>query len=57
MIPYVYKYIIQLCRKQADGIQNHQNPNVCATGQGKAMHKKYMGLKLGGGQACDYSSN
>jgi hypothetical protein len=34
----------ELCRKQAEVIQNRPNPNVNATGQGKAMHRKYKRL-------------
>jgi hypothetical protein len=32
-IPYVYDYIIKLCRRQAEVILNHENPNVRAIGQ------------------------
>jgi hypothetical protein len=55
-IPYLYDYIIKLCRRQAGVILNHENPNVCATGQGEARHRKYKRLKLGGGQTYDCSS-
>jgi hypothetical protein len=37
--------------QDAEVIQNHQNLNVRATGQGEAMHRKYNRLKLGGGLA------
>jgi hypothetical protein len=43
----------KLCRQQAEVIQNHHNPSVRNVGQGEAQHRKYMGLKLGGGQAYD----
>jgi hypothetical protein len=43
--------------KQAEVIQNHLNPNVRASGQGEAMHRKHKRLKLGGGQAYDRSSD
>jgi hypothetical protein len=33
-IPYVYGYITKLCRRQAEVILNHENPNVHAIGQG-----------------------
>jgi hypothetical protein len=33
-IPYVYEYITKLCRRQVKVIQDHQSPNVLATGQG-----------------------
>jgi hypothetical protein len=52
----VYDYITKLCRRQAEVIQDHKNPNVRATEQGEARHRKYKRLKLGGGQAYDRSS-
>jgi hypothetical protein len=55
-IPYVYDYITKLCRRQAEVILNHENPNVRAIGQGEPRHRKYTRLKLGGGQAYDHSS-
>jgi hypothetical protein len=55
--PYVYDYITKLCRRQAEVIENHPNPNVNATGQGEAIHRKYMRLKFGGGQAYHRSSD
>jgi hypothetical protein len=33
-IPYIYDYIIKLCRKQAKIMQNHGNANVRNIGQG-----------------------
>jgi hypothetical protein len=54
-IPFVYDYITKLCRQHAEVIQNHDNENVRTTGQGKAHHRKYKRLKLGGGQAYDRS--
>jgi hypothetical protein len=54
-ISFVYDYITKLCREQAE-IQNHNKENVRNTGQGRARHKKYKRLKLGGGQAYDRSS-
>jgi hypothetical protein len=56
-IPYVYDYIIKLCRQQAEVIQNHENEHVRSTGQGEARYRKYKWLKLGGGQADDRSSD
>jgi hypothetical protein len=41
---------------QAAGIQNYENVNVHKTGHSEAQHRKYKGLKLGGGQANDRSS-
>jgi hypothetical protein len=56
-LPYVYDYIIKLCRQQAEVIQNHENEHVPNIGQGEARHKKNMKLKLGGSQASDRSSD
>jgi hypothetical protein len=56
-IPYVYDYITKLCRQQTEVIQNHDNINVRTIGQGEARHKEYKGLKLGGGQAYNRSSD
>jgi hypothetical protein len=55
-IPYVYDYITKLCRRQAEVILNHENPNVRATGQGEARHRKHKRFKLGGGQVYSRSS-
>jgi hypothetical protein len=38
-------------------MQNHVNPNVRNIGQGEAQHRKHKKLELGGGQACDRSSD
>jgi hypothetical protein len=46
-----------LSRQQAEVILNHENANVRNIGQGEARHRKYKRLKLGGGQACDRSSD
>jgi hypothetical protein len=54
-IPYVYDYITKLCRRQAEVILNHENPNVRAIGR-EARHKKHKRLKLGDGQVYDRSS-
>jgi hypothetical protein len=45
----VYDYITKLCNTQAEVILNHVNLNIYGTGQGEARHRKYKGLKLGGG--------
>jgi hypothetical protein len=52
-IRYVHNYIRKLCGKQAEVIQNHLNPNVCANRLGETMHRKHKGLKHGDGQAYD----
>jgi hypothetical protein len=56
-LPYVYDYITKLCRQQAEVIQNHENEHIRSIGQGKARHRKYKRLKLGGCQAYDRSSD
>jgi hypothetical protein len=55
-IPYVYDYITKSCSQQAEVIQNHKNENVHYIGQGKARHRKYKRLKLGGSHVYDCSS-
>jgi hypothetical protein len=45
-VPYVYDYITKLCRRQTEIIHNHENENVCNTGQGKTPHRKYESLNL-----------
>jgi hypothetical protein len=50
---YLYDYITKLCRQQAQVIQNHENSHIQNTGQGKAQHRKYKRIKLGGAQAYD----
>jgi hypothetical protein len=56
-IPFVYDYITNFCRQEAEVIHNHENESVRTIRQGKACHRKYKGLKLGGGQAYDRSSD
>jgi hypothetical protein len=56
-MPYVYDYITKSCRQQAEVIQNLGNENVRYVGQGDARHRKYKGLKLGGGHVYDCSSD
>jgi hypothetical protein len=56
-IPYIYDYITELSRQQAEVIQNHKNVIVRNIGQGEARHRKYKRLKLGGGQAYDRSND
>jgi hypothetical protein len=52
-IPYVYNYITELCRQQAEVIQNNENSYIGNIGPGKAQHSKYKRIKLGGSQAYD----
>jgi hypothetical protein len=54
---YMYDCKTKLCRTEAELILNHANPNVRATGQGEAMHRKCKRLKLGGGEAYDRSAD
>jgi hypothetical protein len=54
-LPYAYNYIIELRRRQAEVIRNHENGHIRGIGQGEARHRKYKGLKLGHGQAYDLS--
>jgi hypothetical protein len=56
-LPYVYDYIIELCGKKAEVIQNHENEHVRGIGQGEARHRKYKRLKLGGGLTYERSSD
>jgi hypothetical protein len=48
-VSYVYVYITELSREQAEVIQNHDNENVRIIGQGEPRHRIYKRLKLGGG--------
>jgi hypothetical protein len=56
-LPYVYDYITQLCRQQAEIIQNYENEHACGIEQREARHRKYERLKIGGGEAYDRSSD
>jgi hypothetical protein len=56
-IPYVYDYIIKLCRQQAQVIQHHENTHVRNIRQDEVRYRKYKKIKLGGGQAYDRSSD
>jgi hypothetical protein len=56
-IPYIYDYVIKLCRQQAETIQNHEKANVRDIEQGEARHRKYKRLTLGSGQAYDRLSD
>jgi hypothetical protein len=52
-IPYTYNDITNLSRQQAQVFHNHENSYIRNTGQGKAQHRKYKRIKLGGSQAYD----
>jgi hypothetical protein len=53
----MYDYRTKLCRRQAEIILNHVNPNVHGIGQVEAVHWKCKRLKLGSGQAYNCSSD
>jgi hypothetical protein len=53
----VYDYTTKWRRQQSEVIQNQENEHIRSIGQGKARHRKYKRLKLGGGQAYDRSSD
>jgi hypothetical protein len=54
-IPYIYDYITEIWRKQAEAIQTRDNVNVRNTGKNEVQHKKQKRLKLGGDQEYDDS--
>jgi hypothetical protein len=56
-IPYVYEFITQLRMQKQKSPRITPGAIVRNIGQGKAMHKKYMRLKSGGGQDYDRSSD
>jgi hypothetical protein len=59
-LSYIYDcidYITKSCGKQAEIIRNHENAYVRNIRQGEIRHRKNKRLKLGGGQACDNSSD
>jgi hypothetical protein len=39
-LPYIYDYIIKLCRQHAEVIQNHENEHFRCIGQGEARRRK-----------------
>jgi hypothetical protein len=47
----------KLYKHQDKVIQYHENIHVRNIEQGEARHRKYKGLKLGGGQAYDRLSD
>jgi hypothetical protein len=47
-LPYVYDYIIKLCRQRAEVTKNHENKHIRSIGQGEAKPREYKTLKLGG---------
>jgi hypothetical protein len=55
VIGTMYANTTKLCRRQAEVILNHRNPNIRAIKQ-EAMHRKYKRLKFGDDLANDRSS-
>jgi hypothetical protein len=55
--PSIYDYVTNVCRQQAEVIQNHENEHVRSIGQDKGRQRKHKRLKLGDGQAYDSSSD
>jgi hypothetical protein len=45
-IPYVYDYITELCRRQAEVIQNHENEHYAVQAKMKPDIEKMRGLNL-----------
>jgi hypothetical protein len=45
-LPYVYDYIIKLCRQQAEVVQNYENEHVCSRGHGESRHTCIRSLTL-----------
>jgi hypothetical protein len=54
-LQFVYDYLTKLRRHEAEVTQKHDNKNIRNIGQGKAQHRKYKRLTLGGGQAYNRS--
>jgi hypothetical protein len=57
IIPYIYDFITKLCKHQAEVTQNYENDNVNNFGQDEAIHRNYMRLNFGGGQAYNRASD
>jgi hypothetical protein len=45
-LPCVYDYITELCRQQAEVIQNPENANVRTIGEGNRDTRNTIGLNL-----------
>jgi hypothetical protein len=56
-LPYVYDYIMKVCRQLAEVIQSHENEHVRSRGRDETRHRKHKSLKFGGGEAYDRSSD
>jgi hypothetical protein len=55
-VSYVYDYIRNLCRRQAEIIHDHENEHVRNIGQGETRQIKYKKRQLGGGHLYDCSN-
>jgi hypothetical protein len=53
-ISYVCGCITKWCKQWSEVIHNHQNPNVHSIGQGKAIHRRCKGFKLGRSETYDH---
>jgi hypothetical protein len=38
---YMYDFMVELCRQQAEAAQNRENGSVCGTGQRESQHRIY----------------
>jgi hypothetical protein len=56
-LPYIYDYVIKLCRPQEEVLQYHENEQVRSIRKGEARNREYKRLKAGCGQAYDRSSD
>jgi hypothetical protein len=43
---FPYDYVTNLCRRQAEVIQNHEKVHIRSIGQGEARHRQHKGLDL-----------
>jgi hypothetical protein len=44
---YIYDYITELRRRQAEIIYNHEDENIRKLKNGKTLHRKYKRLNIG----------
>jgi len=43
-VPYVYDYVTEICRKQPEVIQDHEDVNIWTIGQSEAQSRKFKSL-------------
>jgi hypothetical protein len=53
----IQNFLCLWCNQWSEIIQNHQNPNVHAVGQGRTIRMRCKGFKLGSNEAYDHSSD